>query len=812
MRRTTPLRIAGLLVGMSSPLLMGQVNTGYRMPSAALAALVDAPPTPAISLSPDRGKLLLLERASWPPVAELAGPEVRLAGLRIDPASNGPSRASHYTRLAIKSLADFTERQVGGFPVPARIRNPAWSPDGRHLLVTLTRKAAQELWVVDIAGASARRLTERPLNTVMIAPAWVDPMTIVAAFVPAGRGRVPRASAVPTGPVVQENINGRSVARTYPDLLTNAHDVAVFEHYAIAELAVVALDGRVEKLGVDGLLGRVVPSPDGRYLLVTTVTRPYSYFVPVDRFPQRITVRRRDGRLAHTVAELPLADNIPIPKGSVRTGPREVIWRADAPATLSWLEAVDDGDAGREAEWRDAWWTLAAPFAGAPVRQRRFGYRVAGIVWGDENNAIVTEFWWLTRRLRTWHVAPSRPGLDGALLFDRSSEDGYADPGSPVTRRNGFGRPVLVFNADHSRIYLEGLGASLEGDRPFLDEFDLRMGKARRIWRSQPPYYESFLSFLDDARTVVLTRRESASEPPNYFRRVVGERDEGGALAAVTDFPNPSPQFADVRKEIVSYQRSDGVGLSGTLYLPPGRGPLDGPLPTLLWAYPREYKDAAAAGQLRESPHRFVRVNVLGPLPFVLAGFAVFDDPTMPIIGEGEREPNDSYVEQLVASARAAVDELVRRGVTDPRRVAVGGHSYGAFMTANLLAHSDLFRAGIARSGAYNRTLTPFGFQAEQRTLWEAPEIYAAMSPFNHAIQVKNPLLLIHGTADNNTGTFPIQSERFYNALKAHGVNTRYVQLPHESHVYRGRENILHLLWESEHWLDTNLKPLPADR
>jgi dipeptidyl aminopeptidase/acylaminoacyl peptidase len=369
----------------------------------------------------------------------------------------------------------------------------------------------------------------------------------------------------------------------------------------------------------------------------------------------------------------------------------------------------------------------------------------------------------------------------------------------------------MLLSADRTKIFLDGLGASAEGDRPFLDEYDLTTKTARRLWRSAAPYYESFVAFIDANRTRALTQRESVTEPANYFVRTLGEADEARALRPITRFPNPYPQFAAVKKELITYRRADGVSLSGTLYLPPGYKSEAGPLPTLLWAYPREFKDATAASQVRESPYRFIRVSPLGPLPFLLAGYAVLDDPAMPIIGEGTKEPNDTYITQLVASAKAAIDEVVRRGVTDPKRVAVAGHSYGGFMTANLLAHSDLFRAGIARSGAYNRTLTPFGFQAEERTLWQAPEIYAAMSPFNHANKVKDPILLIHGAADNNAGTFPIQSERFYNALKGHGATTRLVMLPHESHGYRGRESVLHTLWESEQWLDTYVKPPVKD-
>jgi len=789
-----------------------QDNATYRMPSAALQAIVDAPLTPLVSLSPDKQRLLLLERPALPPVAELAEPELRLAGVRINPATNGPSRELYYTAFVVKDLSGNAERRVTGFPAGARLTHVSWSRDSRHVLTTVTLERRLELWVVDLARAAARRLTDRALNGVIDAPTWVDETTIAASFIPADRGAAPAAPTVPSGPVVQENLSGTRPARTYADMLANAHDEALFDHYATAELAFVTLDGRVAPLGIRGLVANAAPSPDGQYLLVTTWSRPYSYLVPVSRFPTKIAVHDRAGKRVHLVADLPLAENIPIPTGSVRTGPRSVSWRADGPATLSWVQALDGGDAGRTAALRDEWFTHAAPFAGAPVSQQKFALRASGLVtWGDDRHAIVTESWWKTRQVRTWLVAPGSPGAAPMLLFDRSSEDRYGNPGTPVLARNRYGRPSLLLSADQKKIYLDGLGASPEGDRPFLDEFDLTTKTARRLWRSTAPHYESFVAFLDDTLTRALTQREAVTEAPNYFIRRIGEPDDAKALTPITRFTNPYPQFSAVKKELITYRRADGVALSGTLYLPPGRQPLDGPLPTLLWAYPREYKDAEAAGQVKESPHRFIRVSALGPLPFLLAGYAVFDDPTMPIVGAGATEPNDTYVPQLVASAKAAIDELVRRGITDPKRIGVGGHSYGAFMTANLLAHSDLFRAGIARSGAYNRTLTPFGFQAEERTLWQAPDVYATMSPFNHANKIKDPILLIHGAADNNPGTFPIQSERFYNALKGHGATTRYVQLPHESHGYRGRENVLHMLWEMEQWLDTYVKTPAKD-
>ncbi|MEY4941604.1 MAG: hypothetical protein RIQ93_3339, partial [Verrucomicrobiota bacterium] len=573
MFRLTPFRTGGAISAcLLWSTLPAQDDPTYRLPSAALTAIVEAPLTPLVSVSPDKQHLLLLERSSWPPVAELAEPELRLAGLRLNPATNGPSRELYYTALVLKRLTDEPGRRVSGFPRGGRLTNPAWSRDGRHIVVTLTHARGQELWLVEVTSASAHRLSSRALNGLMTAPAWVDDKTIVASFIPDNRGAPPLAPAAPAGPVVQENLGGKRPARTYPDLLANAHDESLFEFYARADLALVALDGRVTPLGIRGLLGELAPSPDGNYILVTTWTRPYSYFVPVDRFPARITVHDRAGKLIHTMAELPLAENIPIANGSVRTGPRQVTWRADAPATLSWLEALDDGDAGRETVWRDAWFTQAAPFTGPSVAGPKFGYRVSGITWGDDEHAVVTELWWKTRRQRTWFVAPARPEAGATLLFDRSSEDRYANPGSPVTTRNAYGRSVLLLSADKRKIYLDGAGASPEGDRPFLDEFDLTTKQSRRLWRSQAPYYESFVAFLDEARTVALTQRESEQEPPNLFRRRLAGANDASALTPITRFTNPYPQFNDVKKELIAYRRADGVMLSGTLYLPPGRG------------------------------------------------------------------------------------------------------------------------------------------------------------------------------------------------------------------------------------------------
>jgi dipeptidyl aminopeptidase/acylaminoacyl peptidase len=466
------------------------------------------------------------------------------------------------------------------------------------------------------------------------------------------------------------------------------------------------------------------------------------------------------------------------------------------------VEALDGGDAGAQAENRDQVFLLAAPFQQTPIPFVTLQLRFGGITWGNDNLALVSEWWWSTRKTRTWIVDPENPGAAPRLLFDRSWEDRYNDPGSPLMQETPNGRAVLLTAHDGNTLFLSGSGATPDGNRPFLDRLDLTTKETKRLWRSEAPYYEYVIDLVDVDDLRALTRRETKVDPPNLFLRDL----TGDTITPLTDFPHPTPQLKDVYKELIQYERADGVKLHGTLYLPPGKKPEDGPFPMLMWAYPTEFKSADAAGQVTDSPYRFVRTSTHSPLLWLLHGYAVLDDPTLPIVGEGKQRPNDTYIEQLVAGARAAVEEVLRRGVADPKRIAIGGHSYGAFMAANLLAHSDLFAAGMARSGAYNRTLTPFGFQAEERTYWQAPETYYEMSPFMHADHINEPILLIHGQADNNSGTYPLQSERFYAALKGNGATARLVMLPHESHGYRARESVMHMAWEMTQWLDRYIR------
>jgi len=775
----------------------------YKMPPKAIADLVDAPGTPGVSVSPNKKHILILERASLPSIEELSQPELRLAGLRINPATNGRSRTRYYTGMIIQDLGSGAQKRVKGLPKNGRISNVSWSPNAKHIAMTVTHGAQINLYLVKAASGRASLLLKTPLNAIYGSPfSWLsDSKNILAKTILSGREEPPRPSLVPQGPVIQENMGKIAPVRTYQDLLSNAEDEALFAYYMNAQMVLVNLKGKAKNIGKPGMIRFAEPSPNGKYILMKTIHRPFSYLVPLYRFPMRVDVLDIHGKTISVLRDMPLAESLPKGFGAVLTGPRSFGWRADAGAVIYYVNALDGGDPKAAADFRDEIFTMDAPFNQSAESLMQLDLRYSGIMWGNDHIALAYTREWGTRRTTTWMMNPDKPATPKKII-DRLYEDRYSDPGSPMLHRNKYGRNVLLFGQDGETVFLSGVGSSPDGDRPFVDEFNLMNSQSKRLWRSASPYYERPVTMIDGEKRVVLTSRETTEEPVNYYLRNMAD----GSVDPVTNFTHPYPQMKGVYKEMITYKRHDGIDLSATLYLPPGRKPGDGPLPLLMWAYPREFKTAKAASQVVGSPHRFVRISPTSPLIMLSYGYAVLSGPTMPVIGEGDKEPNDTYIKQLVASAQAAADEMVKREITTPDQMAIGGHSYGAFMVANLLAHSDIYQAGVARSGAYNRTLTPFGFQAEERTFWEAPEVYFAMSPFMHTQKVNEPILLIHGEADNNSGTFPVQSKRYYHALKGHGATAKLVMLPHESHGYRARESVMHMLWETANWLDTYVK------
>jgi dipeptidyl aminopeptidase/acylaminoacyl peptidase len=793
----------------------GQPAAGYLEPVPELKAIVDAPRPPQVSLSPRRDLIALQQVPQLPSIALVAQPELKLAGLRLNPRSYSPSRFSFATDLWLMDVATGKESRIDGLPSPLSLASVSWSPDQKHLALNQLdpNTGSNTLWLVDVSARKARRLLDQSLNTVTGGIRWMPDSRHLLVHLRVGQGGAPQAEIVPAGPNTQEVRGGGAVRqlRTFQDMLRNPSDERIFEHYLRVQPALVSVDGKVRNIGKPDLYMGLAPSPDGRHLLAQRIERPYSYVVPASFFPRRIEVLNLDGKVLHQVAKLPLFEGLPSGNDAVTTGVRSIGWRSDAPATLVWAEAQDGGDPSKQVEIRDHVLMQAAPFDKPPVVLAKLGSRYAGVEWGRGDVALLGEYWWKTRKIKSWKIAPDAPQTAPVLVFEGSSEDRYNDPGSPVSTRDENGFLRLMFSADGKHIYLIGAGASPEGDRPFLDRWNLQENTKQRLFRSEAPYYTTVAAVLDTEAGKVLISRESQSEPANLYRLDLAGK---GQPVALTAFQHPTPQLRDVKKEQIRYRRKDGVELTGTLYLPPGFEPgRDKPLPLLMWAYPAEFKSAQTASQVTDSPYRFNAIGYWGPQAFLARGYAVLDDPSMPIVGEGEKEPNDTFLPQLIASAEAAIDEVVRRGVADRDRIAIGGHSYGAFMTANLLAHSRLFKAGIARSGAYNRTLTPFGFQSEERNFWAAKDTYQAMSPFNYAENIKDALLIIHGEEDNNTGTFPIQSERMFAAIKGLGGTARLVMLPKESHGYRARESILHMLAETDAWLEEfvkNAKPAAA--
>jgi len=841
------LRCSVATAALCAPFATAAAQSTYQLPPAAMTQVMDAPTAPAASVSPDRKWLLIT--VSDPrsiTIADMAEPALFLAGRKISPVASSKIE-SIGTRSATLQSIDGTATRALKIPAGGRIGTVAWSPngsslayttianrkmslrvhdvatgrereypntggrvqdlnwsrDGKHLAFTVTTPAGVALWASNAAGTDVTRLTPPAINHVNGGCAWVgmSPRLLCRMHV-ANRGSAPKENEVPAGPIVQESYGRNAPARTYEYLLAGPHDEALFDHYFTNQLAIVGVDGKVARIGKPGIHVSSQPSPSGEYLLVETVHRPYSYQMPLGSFPSATEVWTASGTMVKQIVRSDVPDEAPSARDAVLPGIRSVNWRPDAPATLVYAEALDNGDPKVKADKRDRVSLLAAPFTGKPVTLGETEYRYAGIIWATPTVALLNERLSRTGRVRTWLIDPSLSGGTSRMVWNRSAEDRYADPGTLVTVRDASSREIPLRSTDGKWMYLRGAGASAEGDRPFLDRIDVITGKTERLWQSAAPHYESVIHVADNDAGRIITQRESLTEPPNYFVRDL----RGGTPTQITRLGDPAPWFANVRGEIIRYKRDDGVELSATLYLPAGYDKSKGPLPFYFWSYPREFLSADAASQVTGSRYQYRRPARQTHLLLLTQGYGILDGPAMPIVGMNGKEPNDTYIEQLVANAKAAIDKIVEMGVGDRDRVAIGGHSYGAFMTANLLAHSNLFRTGIAESGAYNRTLTPFGFQAEPRTYWEAQDIYAKMSPFNYAHQINEPLLLIHGQRDDNSGTFPIQSERLFAAVKGNGGSVRYVQLPLEPHGYTARETTRHVAWETINWLDKYLK------
>jgi dipeptidyl aminopeptidase/acylaminoacyl peptidase len=778
---------------------VGFAQEPYKLPPKDVVNILDAPPTPRVSMSPARDQMLLIEYESMPAIAYVSQPMYRIAGIRITPMNNSLQVLSFNTSLTLKKIKDGTTKKIA-LPAGIKFTAPRWSADGQYVVFTRYLDNGVELWSLSIAAGEAKALTPATLNMVVGGGiVWTpDNRHVFIHMTPEGRSKEPEAPRVPVGPNAQVSSGKATKVATYEDLLKTPYDEKLFDYYATSQMVEVDItNGQARKIAEPGIFSSVNPSPDGNYLLVTRMKKPYSYSLPFSGFARSYEIWTKNGEMVKVVADLPPNEGVPM--NGVPTGPRNLDWQPLKPATLIWTEALDGGDPEKQVPFRDKFVVLPAPFTGDPKEVLKLQHRAGGMMWFSAPGlAFASESNWRKRWRTTYLVDIDHPQVAPKIFFDLSTQDQYNDPGSPVLTETKTGDRLVLQDKDW--IYLSGTGSSPQGDHPFLDRMNLKTMKKDRLFQCKDPNYETFIDFDGNSRDRIFISSESKTEPPNYYLFDLKTKKK----QALTDFKDPAPQLTKMRKELIKYKRDDGVDLSGTLYLPPDYK--DGTrLPIVIWAYPYEYSDAGTAGQVRGSVNRFTFFRGTSQLFFVTQGYALLDNATMPVIGD-PKTMNDTYVKQIVASAKAAIDKLDQMGVGDRKRVGVGGHSYGAFMTANLLAHCDLFAAGIARSGAYNRTLTPFGFQSERRTLWEAKETYMNMSPFMFADQIKAPILMIHGEADNNSGTFPIQSERLFAALKGFGATARLVMLPNESHGYSARESVLDVLAEMFEWFDKYVK------
>ncbi|KAM3433445.1 hypothetical protein MY4824_005958 [Beauveria thailandica] len=800
-------------------------TSGYKQPPSHILDVMRAPALPIPVPSPAGDRLILVSQAKYPSISHIATPYLRLAGVRVETANYNRrnTTAGHGIRTFAYKL-ELVQVKDGkiitiSLPEDARTTLPVWSADGRHFAFENVTADSVELWVGDGQTGVARQVPNVRLNPLLEGELnWMpDQKQLLVKLVPEGRGPPPAEPSVPSGPIIQETDGQKGQSSTYEarDTLKNKHDEALFDFYMASQLALVDVDAlAVQRIGdVDLYLGSRA-SPDGNYIFTSALRKPYTYNATFWRFPCDAIIwdiSDLTNIKFQLVASLPLAERVPI--RGVPCGPRNFSWRSNAPASLVWIEALDEGDWKNDVENRDKVMLLEAPFDKEPRELLRTEYRFNSLAWGqDPSFAILIEYDIDIQWERRYIVNVDDPQQERKLIMDMSYHERYNYPGNIVYHKapNGFN---VIYQANNAIFYRDE-GSSKDGDRPFLDRFDLTTMRSSRLFRSSGSAYEYFLAFSDPSGSTFLTLHESPTETPNIFQHTLGEeRDapEGEAVFstkawAVTNMPNPTPLLSQIQKRVVTYQRDDGVQLSFNLHTPPGYQ--EGTrVPTILYAYPRDFASGSQAGQVTGSQARFTRLRKHQFL--LLAGYAILENATFPIVGD-PKKAYDTYLEQLVANAKAAVDKAVEMGVADPERVGVTGHSHGALMTANLLAHSGLFKTGVATSGAYNKTLTPFGFQNERRSVWEAPEPYRKASTFFFADKLEHPILIIHGADDANPGTAPMQSSNFYSAVRGNGGTAKLVLLPHEPHHYQARESHEHVIHEMLAWFDKYLK-YPAE-
>jgi dipeptidyl aminopeptidase/acylaminoacyl peptidase len=796
-------------VAAAAPAPRASAAPGYRTPPKVVADILTAPRLRVgrPNVSPDGARLILHDSPSLIPISILALPVEKLAGLEILPALRATRNQLKAATAGFRIVSTADGSMVRArLPEGRSVGAVTWSSKGDRLACTLYAQGGAEVWIVEAASGAARKLEGVALNTVLDPTLeWsLDDRDLFALTV-ADAGSAPLAGSAAPAPQARESRGRAAPQRTARDVLRTADDQARFAFYAQAQLARIPVDGGAKHpLGAPGPIDSWQLAPDERSAAIARFTLPAPLGFPNYLFPRTLVVENLADGTSVPVADLPLNDRSAI-SSVAELGPRDWQFAPDGRSLwfFSWkdtpgadpLKAIRDTTLAQPGT--DRLMRLDAPFQGSPVEVATSDMQFRDMAWMAAGKRLWVQEDYAPRRRerRAWiEVADA----SRHPLGERSAENAYDNPGQPV----GHGVPhgyALWTSGDGNRVYLAGEGFRADGQRPFLDALDLTSGRTRRVFESDAAHLENPSALLDAEAKRFLTLRQSKTEPPNVYVHAAGD----AAGRKLSDFADPAPALTASQRIQFTFTRPDSVKLNAEVVLPadwkPGRR-----LPTVFWIYPNDFRSAAAASQNRRSPNRFPSQSALNPEVLVTQGYAVLM-PDIAVVGT-----NDRYVEEIQLSAQAALDEAVRRGFCDPERVAVGGHSYGAFSTVNLLAHTSIFKAGWASDGAYNRTLTPFTFQAEERTLWEARDTYLKMSPFLYANEIKAPLLLMHNLDDTNVGTNPIQSERMFDALNGLGKTCALVEYPFEDHGPASRETVLDYWSRVIDWLDRWVKNSPG--
>ncbi|HEY3789173.1 MAG TPA: hypothetical protein VGL71_09975, partial [Urbifossiella sp.] len=494
----------------------------YKKPPKAVLDILNAPAPPSVSVSPTGEHLLFVQLDRYPPIADLAEPMLRLAGLRINPRTNGPARSPRVNGLTLVSLAKNLQTKLE-LP-PGKVGFPSWSGNGRHFAIAITTEKGIGLWVADAVVGKLAQVPNVVLNDAIgDAFQWMpDNQSLLVQLIPDKRGAVPAAPTAPSGPVIQESDGKAAPVRTFPDMLQNAHDEALFTYYAKSQLAVVdTTNGAITRIGKPAIIIGSDPSPSGDYILLSRITAPFSYLLPYTAFPHDVMVWDLQGNLVSTIADHPLQDKVPIE--GVPVGPRSVRWIPTLPHGLVWVEAQDDGDPKKKVPHRDAIFSFGIGGNRDPALLMKVEQRFSGLDFLPIGNRMLVRDYDRERKWSRTFLASSSPllGEEPRLLFERSVQDRYGDPGSPLSRMLPSGHRVLrtAGDAAGNTLWLAGPGASPKGDRPFLDRFDVTTGKSERVFHCPEGEYEDVSAVLNAKGTKLLIRHESPKDPPNYFLR-----------------------------------------------------------------------------------------------------------------------------------------------------------------------------------------------------------------------------------------------------------------------------------------------------